>query len=315
MDRHKRPALHSKLSYNGRDLFLDVKGGPKEASTKQLPNRSRQRGDSYGFRNGAASYEQGQAQALRTREYDRACGGFKIAGGVRTRIHVYRSDFLDNNVAGHLWTGNLCELSADKTAENILLEERKIMSYVVDYHIHSCYSDGTMTPVELVRKYKDAEYDIISITDHDGIGGLKEASIAAETLKIKFIPGVEISTEHHFEGEGEEGPELIKIGIHMLGYDFDPEDEVLRETLDKFREYRKQRNQKLGQKLKEMGYDIDMAQLESRSAGGYVGKPNIARELARKGYIRDFADAFEPGRLLESPEIKSIHKDKISPSS
>lgn len=186
------------------------------------------------------------------------------------------------------------------------------MSYVVDYHIHSCYSDGTMTPVELVRKYKDAEYDIISITDHDGIGGLKEASIAAEALKIKFIPGVEISTEHHFEGEGEEGPELIKIGIHMLGYDFDPEDEVLRETLDKFREYRKQRNQKLGQKLKEMGYDIDMAQLESRSAGGYVGKPNIARELARKGYIRDFAEAFEPGRLLESPEIKSIHKDKIS---
>ncbi len=185
------------------------------------------------------------------------------------------------------------------------------MSYVVDYHIHSCYSDGTMTPVELVRKYKDAEYDIISITDHDGIGGLKEASIAAEALKIKFVPGVEISTQHEFEGEGENGPETIKIGIHMLGYDFDPEDETLRSTLEEFKEYRKERNALLGKKLHEMGYDIDMKELESRSAGGYVGKPNIARQMVAKGYIKDFAEAFEPGKLLESPEIKSLHKKKI----
>ena len=58
------------------------------------------------------------------------------------------------------------------------------MSYVVDYHIHSHYSDGTMSPVELVKKYKEDEYDIISITDHDGIDGLKEAAIAGESLDI-----------------------------------------------------------------------------------------------------------------------------------
>lgn len=84
------------------------------------------------------------------------------------------------------------------------------MSYVVDYHIHSYYSDGTMSPVDLVRKYKDAEYDIISLTDHDGIDGLKEASIAAEALKIKFVPGVELSTEHEFKGFKEDTPEKRK---------------------------------------------------------------------------------------------------------
>ena len=58
------------------------------------------------------------------------------------------------------------------------------MNYKVDYHIHTHYSDGTMSPVEVVRQYNDEEYDIISITDHDGIDGLNEAMIAGEALKI-----------------------------------------------------------------------------------------------------------------------------------
>ena len=57
------------------------------------------------------------------------------------------------------------------------------IDYKVDYHIHSYYSDGTMSPVELVRKYHDEEYAIISITDHDGIDGVKEALTAGEALR------------------------------------------------------------------------------------------------------------------------------------
>ena len=187
------------------------------------------------------------------------------------------------------------------------------MSYVVDYHIHSYYSDGTMSPVDLVRKYKDAEYDIISLTDHDGIDGLKEASIAAEALKIKFVPGVELSTEHEFEGFKEDTPEkeTMKVELHMLGYDFDPENEALTEKLKELKAYRKERNAALVAKLKEMGFDIDLAQLEKNSKGGYIGKPNIAHALAEKGSVKDYKEAFEPGRILESPEIKAIRKKKL----
>ena len=68
------------------------------------------------------------------------------------------------------------------------------IEYKVDYHIHSYYSDGTMSPVELVRKYHDDEYNIISITDHDGIDGVKEAMTAGEALLMQVVTGVEFST-------------------------------------------------------------------------------------------------------------------------
>ncbi len=203
------------------------------------------------------------------------------------------------------------------------------MSYVVDYHMHSYYSDGTMSPVDLVKKYKDAEYDIISLTDHDGIDGLKEASIAAEALEIKFITGIELSTEHRFMGredisensEGSRGsgnePQdsenraELKVGIHLLGYSFDPENEALTEKLKEMKANRRERNVKLVEKLNEMGYELDLAELEKQSKGGYVGKPNIARVLAEKGYIEDYNEAFEEGKILESPEIKEIRKKKL----
>lgn len=188
------------------------------------------------------------------------------------------------------------------------------MSYIVDYHIHSYYSDGTMSPVDLVRKYKDEEYDIISITDHDGIGALKEASIAAEALKIKFVPGVELSTAYTFEGKSEDSEVKVPltVGIHMLGYDFDPENRELNAKLDEMKQSRHERNVKLVQKLAEMGYAMDLAELEAQSKGAYVGKPNIARELVKRGYIQSFGEAFEAGRLLESPEINAIKREKIS---
>lgn len=188
------------------------------------------------------------------------------------------------------------------------------MSYVVDYHMHSYYSDGTMSPVELVRKYKDAEYDIISITDHDGIGALKEASIAAEALKIKFVPGVELSTKYEFEGKSENSgeKETLAVGIHMLGYDFDPENPELNAKLAEMKRNRHERNVKLVQKLAEMGYEIDLAELEAQSKDAYVGKPNIARELVKRGYIKSFGEAFEPGKLLESPEINAVKREKIN---
>ncbi len=202
------------------------------------------------------------------------------------------------------------------------------MSYVVDYHMHSYYSDGTMSPVDLVKKYKDDKYDIISLTDHDGIDGLKEASIAAEALEIKFITGIELSTEHRFMGrnaaaenakdsqgndpQDSEKRSELKVGIHLLGYDFDPENEALTEKLKEMKANRRERNVKLVEKLKEMGYALDLAELEKQSKGGYVGKPNIARVLAEKGYIQDYNEAFEEGKLLESPEIKGIRKKKLS---
>ena len=183
------------------------------------------------------------------------------------------------------------------------------MSYVVDYHMHSYYSDGTMSPVELVKKYKKEEYDIIALTDHDGIDGLKEAFIAGESLEIKVIPGVELSTEYTFTGAG--GKE-ITADLHMLGYNFDVENKELLDTLEDLKVRRKARNAQLVAALNARGYNIDLAALEAESKGGYVGKPNIARLLVERGVIEKTADAWTSEEIFAAPEIKKIKKVKLT---
>lgn len=174
------------------------------------------------------------------------------------------------------------------------------MEYKVDYHIHSWYSDGVMKPTELVRKYHDEGYDIIAITDHDGIDGIQEALIAGEALKIKVVTGVELAVEH-------QGHEL-----HILGYQFDPENEALIEKMEELRRYRQVRNEKLLKVLRDMGCELTEEDLRQRPKQTYVGKPNFARALAAKGYVKTAKDAFAPGQFLESPQARAVVRQKIS---
>ena len=88
-----------------------------------------------------------------------------------------------------------------------------------DLHIHSNFSDGKFSIQELVDKYSEKEYNVISITDHDTVEGCQEAINYGKTKNILVIPGIEISTKHN----GEE--------VHILGY-FNNEDYKKKEILD-----------------------------------------------------------------------------------
>ena len=168
------------------------------------------------------------------------------------------------------------------------------MSYKVDYHMHSYYSDGTMKPTELVRMYKDREYDIIALTDHDGVDGISEAVIAGEALKIKVVPGIELSTRYDFDGQ--------ELELHLLGYHIDIENEALRCRLTQIRRDREVRNEKLLAHLNDLGYELTQEDLLQRPGQTYVGKPNFARAIARKGYkIENLWDVLD-----------TVKKEKIS---
>lgn len=173
-------------------------------------------------------------------------------------------------------------------------------NYKVDYHMHSCYSDGILEPVDLVQKYHDEGYDEIALTDHDTIQGLKEFLIAGKALKIQVVPGIELDSDYNGHS------------LHILGYRFDMEDENLNNTLKKLKKFRQTRNEKMVAKLQEMGYNISLEEIYNSSKGDFVGKPHIADILVKKGYIKDEAEAFEEGRILESPEIKAIKKEKLT---
>ncbi len=181
-----------------------------------------------------------------------------------------------------------------------------MMSNKVDYHLHTYYSDGSMSPTEIVKRAKDLEYTEIAITDHDGIDGVKEAQIAGKALEISVISGIELATEY----ESEEFDE--KIDMHILGYRIDIKNKELNTELEKIKEKRKKRNDKLLKVLKDMGYELSMEDLQLEEEQEYIGKPVIARALVRRGYIKSAKEAFEPSQFLEASQAKAVKKEKIS---
>ena len=63
----------------------------------------------------------------------------------------------------------------------------------MDLHVHSSASDGVFSPAEVVRKAKGNGVEVMALTDHDTVAGLKEARKEAQKLGIRFIDGVELS--------------------------------------------------------------------------------------------------------------------------
>lgn len=70
---------------------------------------------------------------------------------------------------------------------------------LIDLHVHSNASDGTLTPAAVVALAVEKELTAIALTDHDTIAGIPQAIEAARGLPIEIIPGIELSC--HYEGE------------------------------------------------------------------------------------------------------------------
>lgn len=170
------------------------------------------------------------------------------------------------------------------------------MTFKVDYHIHTTYSDGQYTPLEIVKKYKEDGYRIIAITDHDGVGGVKEAQLAGKALDIKVVAGVELSS-------------IYKVGnleakLHILGYNIDIENEHLLEVCRKLSTYREERNEKVFSYLTENGYPMDLSDVD-REPGEYVGRPDIVRAIKKK-----YKDLDKPNKIISKFPKESIASEE-----
>lgn len=173
------------------------------------------------------------------------------------------------------------------------------MEHLVDYHNHTYFSDGVDSPTEVVKRAKKKGLHTISITDHDGVDGIREAMIAGEALDVRVIPGIELSAKTQSGGD-----------IHILGYYIDPENPQLTEAIKDIREKREERNRKLLTALAEEGYPLSMEDLVTRKGQTFIGKPIFARAMVRKGYIDEPQQAFD--EIFSRPALKAIKKKKLS---
>lgn len=167
-----------------------------------------------------------------------------------------------------------------------------------DLHMHTTFSDGTLTPRELLEMRVSEGYELLAITDHDNIGGSVPGAIIAEELGVKFIYGIE------FDSEDELGKDL-----HMLGYGFDPEDEEFLDSLIGVLSARNERNERFRAALNKRGYNISRADVKAINGGRYAGKPTFAQILVQKGIVKDVAEAFST--IFREPDLRAITKETL----
>ena len=96
-------------------------------------------------------------------------------------------------------------------------------TFKCNYHMHSTYSDGTLSPAKLVKKSVDMEYDVIALTDIGTIEGIKEFMAACEAAEITGVTGVEFITKNELQGK--------EFTVNILGLKFDPDNTELIEAL------------------------------------------------------------------------------------
>jgi len=160
----------------------------------------------------------------------------------------------------------------------------------IDLHTHSTRSDGTDSPTALVRKARrQADLDVVALTDHDCTAGWDEAQVAADEEGVRLVRGVEISTQYR------------GASVHLLGYEFDPGHPPLVAELERVLAGRDARLPLTVAKLNELGYELTVEDVHAVSGDSVSsGRPHIADALVAKGYLRDrdeaFATLLSPGR-------------------
>lgn len=164
-----------------------------------------------------------------------------------------------------------------------------------DLHMHTFYSDGALSPAEVLKMRVDEGYQLLAITDHDGVEGSVAGKKAAEELGVDYISGIE------FDSEDELGKD-----IHMLGYGFDPDNEVFNLAVGKILKTRNDRNEKFLEALNKRGFNITYDELYAVNEGRFMGKPTFATVLRRKGIIKSNDEAFST--IFMEDDIRSIKK-------
>lgn len=182
------------------------------------------------------------------------------------------------------------------------------LEFKADLHCHSCFSDGTDTPEQLLQKAKEKGLSGLSITDHDTIEAYQTAIEIAKSKNVLLLSGVEFSAHY-----GQEP-------IHILGYGYQLTSEAIAALCVRHKVRRKERMIRILEKLRTLNIVIEFDEMGAFQ--GSIGRPHVAHILLKKGIVSSIQEAFErylgegkpaydPGEPLTVEEtIEAIHQGK-----
>ncbi len=174
----------------------------------------------------------------------------------------------------------------------------------IDLHLHTRFSDGSLTPAKVVDLAHQAGVTALAITDHDIVDGIPHALHAATPLGIEVIPGVELSSRFH------------KQELHVLGYFVDWQDSTFRGHLAQQRRSRHVRNPQTIERLNALGLELSVEEVKAKAGSDSIGRPHVAQVLVEKGYVQDTREAFDrylkEGAPAYVPRMLSDTRDVIA---
>ena len=161
----------------------------------------------------------------------------------------------------------------------------------IDLHMHTNKSDGALTPKQIIDEAVKVNLQAISITDHDTIDAYTDETMKyAKEQGIKLIVGVEISTKSD------------RCGIHVLGYNFDLNNEEFKQKLDKIRNARHDYLKAVAKKLEELNYKINVEELDKIKSvtKAHISKDIIENEENKEELLKQFGHIPNKGEFIET---------------
>jgi len=150
-----------------------------------------------------------------------------------------------------------------------------------DLHSHTTFSDGTLSPAQLIDRARAQGVDVLALTDHDTTDGLEEAHAAARARGVSLIDGVEISVTWD------------KRTVHIVGLRIDRTNRELQAGLARLREFRLWRAQEIDRRLARHRIGNMLEGARERAKGAIISRTHFAHELVARGHAADVRDAFK----------------------
>ncbi|MBS4024909.1 MAG: PHP domain-containing protein [Clostridia bacterium] len=170
---------------------------------------------------------------------------------------------------------------------------------MIDLHVHTTASDGTLTPTEIIILAKESGLLGIGITDHDTVAGIAEAIASGKEKGIQVIPGIELSCNWNDQE------------IHILGYFISYKSKDLIDKLKFLQDKRQHRIYQMVDEANKHGYKVTIDEVKALASGESIGRPHLAQALLKKGYISSVAEGFE--KYLTKGKPFYVPRYKLTP--
>lgn len=157
---------------------------------------------------------------------------------------------------------------------------------IIDMHTHTNFSDGDLSPQELIRLAINKKIKTLAITDHDTIEGIKKVDRNENIISdsgIEIINGIELSAK------------VDKGRMHILGYDIDLNNKELNKKMVDLKDNSINSVLSIMEQIKrDYGIRFNYEDIKKLvNANHNLGRPDLAKLCVKYGYATTIQDAFD----------------------